>query len=177
MSEPWTQAWAEAEASAPVDVECYSTIELQHPAFLEEGVPIALRFVLGPEPMTFGIEEGATFNPGTMQEFLPVAFTSEEPDFAQGTVPQSKLAIDNVARTLVPYINAAVTVRADLTLILRRYRDDLLTEPSYGPVEFIVRKVKSTGARVEGVATLNDLTNEGVPRMKYTRKAYTALAS
>lgn len=172
MSDPWTDAWAEAVAACPTSVLVYETVELQHPAFLEAGLPIALRFVLDEVDRTLGIEAGAAFNPGTMQTFHWAAFYSSPPEFAQGKVPECKIIIDNVGRRLQPYLNAAVRVRANLTLIFRQYLSDDVSEPSYGPVEFVVRNVKITGARVEGTAKLEDLANAKFPTRVYTTEEF-----
>lgn len=175
MSGPWTDAWAEAEASCPVDVDVYSTLELQHPAFVESGSPIALRFVLDVQPRLLGIEAGALFNGGTTQSFVPIAFEASRPEFAQGRVPECRVAIDNVARELMPHLNAAVRVRADLIVLFRQYRSDDMGEPCYGPVEFVIRNARITGTRVEGTAKLADIANMSFPRRTYSRAEFPAL--
>lgn len=175
MSDPWTDAWAEAVASCPTSTVVYETIELQHPSFVEAGVPIALRFVLDAVARTLGIEAAAAFNPGTMQVFTPINFSASQPEFAQGKVPECKIAIDNVGRKLVPYLNAAVRMRADLVLVFRQYRSDDVLEACYGPVSFVVRNVRITGSRVEGTAKLADLANMKFPSRAYTTAEFPAL--
>lgn len=176
MSDPWTAAWAEAEASCPVDTRVFLTIELQHPGFLDgEGNPVPIRNVLDVEARSLGIESGAVFNGGTMQEFLPAAFESGRPDYAEGKVPECQIIIDNVARDLTPYLNEAVKVRANLVLIYREYREDDVSEPCYGPVEFVIRSVNITGSKVTGTARLADLANTKFPRRIYTRAEFPAL--
>ncbi len=177
MPDIWDPAWAEAEASCSAGVLMYETLELQHPAFLEAGVPIALRFTLGKVARSFGIEATATFNPGTMQTFTPITFTSKRPDFEQGKVPECRVSFDNVGRTLMPYLNAAVKVRADLVLIYRQYLDDDVSQPSEGPYQFIIRNVRTSGSRVEGTAKLTDLANMKFLRRVYTRKQFPALVA
>lgn len=177
MTDPWTAAWAEAAASCPTSHLVYETVELQHPAFVEMGSPIALRFVLDKEERDLGIEAGAAFNPGTMQPFTPINFSASQPEFAQGKVPECKIVIDNVGRQLMPYLNAAVRVRADLNLVFRQYRSDDVSEPCYGPVQFVIRNVRITGARVEGTAKLADLANAKFPTRAYTTAEFPALRS
>ena len=175
MSGPHTAAWEEAEASCPIDVLVFPTLELQHPAFLEAGFPVALRFVLDVQPRSLGIETGALFNGGTLQTFKPITFEAKPPSFEEGKVPECRVVFDNVGRDLMPYLNEAVKVRADLILIYREYRDDDVVEPCYGPVEFVVRQVRITGARVEGTAKLSDLANAKFPSRVYTRTGFPAL--
>lgn len=177
MAEPWTAAWEEAEAICPSEGSTYVTLELQHPAFLEAGVPVALRFVLDVQPRQLGIEAGAAFDAGTVQEFAPIAFSASRPEVAEGQAPQCKISIDNVADDLTEHMEAAVAVRADLTLIYREYRTDDVSEPCYGPVEFQVRQARMTGTRIDGVAKLADLVNTKFPRMVYSRAEYPALAA
>ena len=175
MPATWNETWAEAEAVCTVDQFIFETIELQHPAFVEGVTAIPLRFVLDVEPRTFGIEAGATFNAGESVEFTPIAFEAATPDFAEGKIPECKIVVDNVGRDLMPHLEAAVQVRADLVVILRRYLEDDVSEPFYGPVQFMIRQVRVTGARVEGMARLEDLTNQKFPNRVYSRSLFPAL--
>ncbi len=175
MPVTWDEAWAEAEASCIVDQQIFETIELQHPAFVEGETAIPLRFVLDVEPRMLGIEDGATFNAGETVEFMPIAFEASTPDFAEAQVPECKVVVDNVGRDLMPHLEAAVQVRADLVVILRRYLEDDMSGPFYGPVQFMIRQVRVTGSRVEGRARLEDLTNMKFPSRTYTRSQFPAL--
>jgi len=177
MAEPWTDAWAEAEASCPQDALVFDTIELQHVTFEIDGSPVALRFVRDVEERSFGIEETATYNPGQTVAFAPSAFQADLPTVGEKQIPECKITVDNVARDLMPYIEAAVTVRSDLTIVLRQYREDDPSEPCYGPVAFILRQVTVTGTRVEGTARLENLVNVKFPRRVYTRSEFPALVS
>ena len=170
----YTQAWAEAMASCPTDPLIYPTIELQHPEFKEAGAPVPLRFVLDAEDRQFGIEPGALFG-GQPATFAACAFEADYPEFAEGKLPSCRIAVDNVSRHLTPYLNAAIQVRADLVLIYREYRSDDVSEPCYGPARFRVTEVVVTGSRVEGTATLRDLTNSKFPQGTYTRALFPGL--
>lgn len=159
MADPWTAVWEEAEASAPPLVIIYATLEFQHTSF---AAPV--RVVTGAtDDMTFGIEDGADFNGGETVTFQAVPFHAERPEFAEGRVPTCDVSIDNVGRELIPQIEAAVQVKADLAVLFREYRSDDLTEPCYGPIRFIMRKVRINGTTVVGTAQLDDLTNRKFP--------------
>ncbi|MCL8385474.1 DUF1833 family protein [Xanthobacter aminoxidans] len=175
MGDLWTEAWAEAEASCPNSVLVFDTIELQHPAFLESGAPIPLRFVCDVEPRTFGIEPGATFDAGELAEFTPIAFSADAPNFSEQQVPQCRVVIDNVARDVMPYLEAAIGYRADLKVLFRQYREDDVSEPACGPWEFLLRKVTVAGSTVEGTASFDDLTNMKFPRRIYSRREFSSL--
>lgn len=169
-------AWAEAEACCIPSVPVYYTLEFQHPAFLQDGATIPLRFVLDVEPRLLGIEAGAQFDGGSMAEFLPLAFEADMPTFGEAQIPECKVRIDNVARDLMPYLEEAVKVRADLKVIYRQYRADDTSEPVDGPTEFRLTKVTVSGTVVEGTASFTDLTNMKFPGLVYTRKEFTSLA-
>ncbi len=178
MADPWTEAWEEAETTAPPDVMIYATLELQHPAFQDNGVSFAVRCVTGAtSDQTFGIEVGAELNGGEMVTFNAIPFQAERPEFSEGTTPSCKITVDNVAREIVPYLADAVTMRANMIAIYREYRSDDMTAPCYGPVEFVVRNVTITGTQVQGTATIDDLANRKFPKKVYTLTEYPALIS
>lgn len=164
MADPWTSAWEEAEATAPPQVVVYSTLELQHPAFIQDDVNVPIRVVTGVSDNTsFGIELGADFNPGEMASFQAVPFYAEVPEFAEGKTPSCAVTVDGVGRELTAYIEDAVQVKADLSVLFRQYRSDDLSEPCYGPVRFIMKKVTVRGQTVVGTAQLDDLANRKFP--------------
>ena len=161
----------------PASVQVYFTLELQHPGFVDESTtPVPIRCVTDVyEDMQLGIEGGAVFDAGQMATFAAIPFHADFPEFAEGTVPQTRIVVDNVSRELVPHINSAVQFRADLIAIYREYRPDDLSAPCFGPVEFIVRQVSMTGTRIEGMASIDDLANKKFPSRVYTTKEYPGL--
>ncbi len=176
MDDPWTEAWAEAEASAPPGVLIYCTLELRHPAFTDGVTPFAVRAVSGVhEDMDFTLEDEAVVDGGDTVTFKAVPFFADPPEFEEGKTPESQITIDNVARELIPYLEQAVLLRADLTATYREYRSDDLTGPCYGPVTFIVKQVKVTGTRVQGMARIDDLANRKFPNKVYTLDAFPGL--
>jgi hypothetical protein len=177
MSDPYTAAWEEAEASVSPEVLVYSTLEFQHTAFLDENEdPVAIRIVNDTtEDESFTIEAGATFNPGEEVVFQAVPFRSDAPEFDEGRMPECQITIDNAGRELIPRLEAAVQMRADLIVIFRQYRSDDRTEPCYGPVQFVMRKVKVSGAAVTGTAQLDDLSNSKFPRKVYDPNSFPGL--
>jgi hypothetical protein len=178
MADPWTSVWEEAEATAPPGVVMYATLELQHPAFLQGGVEVPIRCVTGvADDMNFGIEVGAVFNGGQTVTFKAIPFFAERPEFAEGKVPECQVTVDNVGRDLFPYIEAAVQVKADLAALYREYRSDDLTEPCYGPVRFVMRKVQIKGTSVIGTARLQDLANRKFPYKVYAVNEFPGLVS
>lgn len=179
MADPWTTAWEEAEASAPPGTLTYCTIELQHPAFLDESDnPIPVRCVTDvADDMEFGIEDGAEFDAGEMATFQAVPFYAERPDFAEGRTPECAITVDGVGDELIPRIESAVGIKADLTLIYREYQTPDLSAPVYGPVRFVVRRVSVNGTTITGTAQLDDLANRKFPRRIATVRDFPGLVA
>lgn len=179
MADPWTGAWEEAEASAPPGVLTYCTLELQHPAFLDENDdPVPVRCVTDVhEDMAFGIEDGAEFNAGEMATFQAVPFYAERPEFAEGRAPECTVTVDGVGDELIPRIEAAVEVKADLVVVYREYQTPDLSEPVFGPVKFVMRRVSVNGTTITGTAQLDDLANRKFPRRIATVRDFPGLVA
>ncbi|MGE0038063.1 MAG: DUF1833 family protein [Xanthobacteraceae bacterium] len=171
MPHPWSEAWAEAEASVSPSVKSYDTLEIVHSSFVGP-----LRIVAGvAEDADFTLEDDAPYNAGETVTFKAVDFVSEWPEFAEGQVPESRVTIDNVARYLIPSLMSALAIKADLRLILRRYRSDDTSEPSYGPVEYLMRSVEIVGQSVSGLARLDNLANRRFPNRRITVEDFPGL--
>ena len=177
MPDPWTAAWEEAEVSVPPEVYFYYTLELQHPAFVDlvEGA-FAARVVTGtPDDQLLTLEAGAELNGGEEVNFQAVMFWAELPEFAEGKTPESAISIDNVVDVIGPYLEAAVTLRADMKAIYRVWRSDDRDEPCYGPIEFIIKNIQVKGTRLEGTAKIDDLSNKKFPNKVYTFNQFPGL--
>jgi hypothetical protein len=170
MADPWTAAFEEAEASVPPSVDVYATLEFQHASFLDENdQPMAIRVVAEtPDDQLFTIEDGAALNGGEEVSFKAIHFFADLPEVAEGQMPEVRITIDDAARELVPLMEAAIQIKASLVCLFRQYRSDDRAEPCYGPVSFVMRRVKVKGATVSGLAKLDDLGNAKFPRGVYT---------
>lgn len=177
MADPWTEAWEEAEATAPPGVLIYATIELIHPAFVDESdVAFSIRAVAGTgSAFNATLEDDAPLNAGEEVTFSAIPFTSERPEFVDGQPPTSEITLDNVAREVMPYLEAAVRQRADLQLIYREFRSDDTSAPCYGPVSFVIKQVTVTRTRISGKAQIDDLANRKFPRHFYTLREFPGL--
>jgi hypothetical protein len=176
--EPWTAAWEEAEASNPPGIDIFHTLELIHPEFIGESGPFSVRAVNGTsEDQTFTLEEGAPLNGGEAVLFKAIAFSDELPEFAEGQTPSCKVAVDNIGEEVSPYLENAVTVRADLIAIYRQYRSDDSSEPCYGPIQFVVKKVTLKNSRLEGDAMLKNMSNFKFPNKVFTYDEYPGLSN
>lgn len=177
MSDPWTAAWEEAEASNPPTVKVYNTLELIHPAFVDTVLgPFSVRAVTGVhDDMTFKLEAGAPLNSGESVVFKAINFYSQVPEFSEGQTPSCDVVVDNVGEEIIPYLENVVGTRANLTSIWRQYRSDNLDEPCFGPVTFQLKKVKATMTRLQGTAMLDNLSNRKFPNKLFTFEEYPGL--
>jgi hypothetical protein len=172
MADPWTEAWMEAEASNPPELIVYDTLELIHDAF--EGVPV--RCVNGAtSDMNFTLEIGAPFNSGASVLFQAIPFHAERPEFSEGKPPECQITVDGVGEEVSEYLEEAVHLRSDMTVIYRQYRSDDLTELCFGPVQFQMKSVKLIGSKITGRAMLADLTNRKFPNLVYTYDEFPGL--
>lgn len=154
-----SEAYLESLAACPPEQRIHVTLELQHSTFAE---PVRVVSQVG-DDMQFGIEAGAVYNGGEMVTFIACPLYAGLPEQREGLPPQCKVSIDNVTRELWPKIKAAMGVREYLKVLYREYVDSDLTEPAYGPVEFVLREV-STGTTLTGTAVVNSLLNKRFPR-------------
>lgn len=176
MSDPWTVAWEEAEATVPPDVMIYPTLELQHVSFVTDSVPYVVRVITGvAEDTALTIETGADFNAEESVTFQAVQFWADRPELAEGQVPTCKITIDNVARYMVPILDNAMTYKADLTVLYREYRSDDPSEPCYGPIEFVIKKVSMNGTQIAGTAMIDNLGNKKFPKRIFTATEFPGL--
>lgn len=169
----FNDAWEEAQASCPPSVKQYDTLEIYHPSFAE---PARIVANVG-DDMSFGLEPGAPFDGGETVLFTACPLAVEWPEVRQGQPAQSKVSIDNVNRELVPKIRGALSVRAYIKVTFRQYLSSDLTEPAYGPVEFILKDVQMVAATLTGNVVVSMLTSKRFPRQdkNYTYTQFPSL--
>ncbi len=154
------EALLEAYASCPPSQKIYDTLEINHVSFAEPAYIVAN---VG-DDMEFGIEIGASVNSGQMVNFQACPLSAPWPEQREGQPPSATVEIDNVTRELVPKIRAALAYRADIIVAFRQYTDSDLTEPAFGPVEYLLREVAMTGTKLSGRVMVRNLQNARFPR-------------
>lgn len=162
------EALLEAYSSCSPVARIYYTLEVNHPSF---AAPAYLVANVG-DDMSLGIEIGTDVNSGKMVMHLACPFTAAYPEQREGQPPSTAIKIDNVNRELVPQIRAALAYRAYITVFYREYLGTDLTQPAYGPLEFILSNVIMVGASLTGTAMVRNLTNKRFPRIT---KNYTTI--
>lgn len=181
MSDPWSDALAEAYASAPLADIILATIELRHPSFdspLRLVADTGQILSLDPEPV-FGhmltLEADAPENGGESVQFFACGFDFSLPDQQEGQLPSVNVAIDNVAYLLTPELDKLVGVRAKLALTYREYLASDPTTPQFILNGLTMSNVASNLTRVSGQASFADLINRSFPGVVYRAKDFPGL--
>ena len=126
----YSQALKEAYASAPVDQVILDTLEIRHPAFVDDqGNPAAARIVRGYENIFATLEADAPMNPGQQVEFIAVPFDFTLPGFEEGRVPELSITLDNVGRELQGWLEAAASSPQVMEATYRPYLVSDLSGP------------------------------------------------
>lgn len=145
------------------------TIEIRHPAFIQDDELIALRFVNGAKCNIMAtLEAGAPMNAGETVEFITTRFDLVVPDSPQQGLAQCNIAVANVMAELTPWLALAVSQPYPVELSLRQFLADNLTEPCFVMHGLNFSNATANIKRVTATATIEDLLNFSAPRECYT---------
>lgn len=184
MADIWDAAVEEARASASVDQFELETIELMHPAFIADGLPASIRLVLDEREWNLELEAAAPLDGGETVLFVPAAMRVVRPEQVEGQIGEVRLAFDFVARDVLPWIDSALSIRADGRLILRTWlaTRNMATGAytcSGAPQEILggltVRELQADALSIEMTAAFKDLINVGYPRRLFTQADFPGL--
>lgn len=168
-----SQAIKEAYASAPANVVIYHTLELRHPAFT---API--RVVRDFEDLTATLESSAPVNPGAVVTFVRFSFDFSKPEMSANGVPQMSIEIDNVDRSIVANIEAAL---ATTDLVEATYREyistDLAAPQNDPPIRMTLMSITADVFRVKAVAGFPELMNRRFPSTEYDAETFPGLVA
>ncbi|WP_131194073.1 DUF1833 family protein [Lichenihabitans psoromatis] len=179
MIEDWNAAWAEAQTNPSDKAVPIWSIELIHPAFIQNGQQISIRVTNDNQDQDLPLEDAAPLNPGETVTFLSVPFDTPWFEQRDGQVSSLNIRIDNVGRELMPYLDAAMVVNAALQVIFRCHLIDMATgviSQGMGPISVDLRQVSVNESYVEGVASPADLVNLQFLRVIYDTENYPALS-
>ena len=165
----YSDALKEAYASNPVNQIIFDTLEIRHPAFVDDnGNPTAARIVIGYEDLYATLESDAPMNAGEQVRFQAMAVDVKRPGFEENQTPQLVITLDNVGRELIGYLEAAAS---DPNVIEVTYRPYLLSDLSAPqmdpPITMIATDVQVDVFQVQITATLDDVTNWAFPHRLY----------
>ena len=176
----FSEAYAEAIATARIDRVMLATYELRHPAFEDEnGDPMAVRIVNDHADLTATLEATAPMDPGTAVLFTALLVEVSGPDEADGgQAPAIMFAVDGVSQLLVAQLDRALSALDPVTVTERIYASDDLTAPAVTPVlTMTLRDVQVTETRVTARAVFYDPSNRGFPKQEYTQAQYPGLSA
>lgn len=172
MPNTLTEAIEEAYATAPAGQVILHTLEFRHPSFTTP-----LRVVHDQQDFVGTLEPTAPINPSEAVTFTAFAFDFVPPDVdSSGSLPEVTIAIDNVSREILGYMDLAAN-SADL--IEMTYRPYLSTDPSEPqmnpPLTLTVRTVEADIFRITARASFGDFINKAFPAILYDATRFPAL--
>lgn len=181
----WDAAIEEARASAGVNQFELETIEILHPAFVgEDDLPDSIRLVLDGREWDLQLEAGAPLKGGQTVRFLPAAMRIGRPPQEEGSVGTVRLAFDFVGREVLPWVDEALSLRADGRLIVRSWiAARNVSTGAYtaagAPKEVLtgltIGRISATLTTVELTARFKDLVNVGFPRRRFIQDEFPGL--
>jgi Domain of unknown function (DUF1833) len=165
----YSQALKEAYASAPPEQIIFDTLEIIHPAFVDDaGAPTPARIVRGYNNIVATLEPDAPKNPGQAVEFTAISFEIKLPGFAEGDVPQLVITIDNVGRELVGSLEQAAADPQVIQVIYRPYLVSDLSAPQMDPpITMYATGVDVDVFQIQITCTLDDVNNWPFPHRFY----------
>lgn len=185
MADIFDAAIEEARASAPIDVFELEAIEITHPAWVaEDDTPGALRMVLDLRDWNLTHEADAPIAAGQSVLYRPAAVRVVRPEQAEGQPGDVTLAFDFVSRAVLPWIDEALSIRADGRMILRTWvaNKNIVTgawQVSGPPKERLkgltVRKINASATSISLTASFKDMFNVGFPRRLFTQSEFPGL--
>ena len=171
------QAIREAYASAPADAVSLHTLELRHPAFVDDdGGPTAIRVVRDHVDLTARLEAGAPLDASETVRFVALAFELELPPVDTAPVPEISVTLDNVSREIVRHLDAAATSLERIEVTYRPYLSTDLEGPQMDPpITLTLTEVEVDVFRATGRARMLDIGNRAFPAETYTAKRFPGL--
>lgn len=201
-----TEAIKEAYAMAPAGVVILHTLELRHPAFVDDDEnPIAIRAVRNyPDTKTWinlvgapvqalldgldqetrelvglvaYLEDNAPQNPGELVYFTAIAFDIELPKTTNAPVPEVVVSLDNVADEIDKHLSAAATSQQNIALTYRPYLSNEVSGPHWSPPpHFSMTVGEADQLRVTGRAAMKNMSQKGFPGEVYSIEDFPGLA-
>lgn len=165
MNQALQDAIKEAYTIVPADKVIYDTLEIR-----QTGVQDPVFIARTRTTIT------ATDENGNVRIFEPVNFQFTLPPSTEEGFQSLNIAIDNVGRRVVDFIEAAKSERVPVEAYYRPYLSDDLSTPQMNPPLVLFLKDLQLGvAQVSGRATFMDVINKKFPSELYTRTRFPAL--
>lgn len=173
----YSDALKEAYASAPNDQIIFDTLEIRHPAFVDErGHVTAARIVAGFDDITATLEPHAPMDGGKSVRFTAMPIDIQLPGFEENKTPELIITLDNVGRDLMGYLEAAASDPRVIEITYRPYLLSDLSEPQMDPpINMIVTGVQADVFRVQITASMDDVNNWAFPHRLYQPSQFPGL--
>ncbi|MFM0326079.1 DUF1833 family protein [Caballeronia glebae] len=173
----YKQALAEAYASNPVNDVALDTLEIRHPAFIDDfGNPTAVRVVRGYDDIVATLESTAPMNAGQAVTFIAGAFNFTIPGYKEAQIPQLQITLDNVSLEITAHLEQAIGQLAPIEVTYRPYLLSDLSGPQMDPpINMLLTNVTVDVFQVTGTATLNDVHNWPFPSQVYRPDTFPGL--
>ena len=115
-----SEAIKEAYASAPSEQIILHTLELRHPAFVDEdGQQVAIRVVRDTGDLWARLESQAPLQAGERVQFVAMGFELDLPPVDTMPVPEITVTLDNVSREIVRHLDAAAESQSVIEVTYR----------------------------------------------------------
>ena len=165
-----SEALKEAYASADSEIIILHTLELRHPAFVDEnGLPTAIRVVRDNVNHICRLEESAPLNAGQDVEFVAMAFDLELPPVEAIPVPEITLTLE--------YLDKAIETQDMIEMTYRPYLSNDLSCPQMNPpITLVITEITVDVSKISATARMMDIGNKSFPAENYTIKKYPGLS-
>jgi hypothetical protein len=173
-----SRAIQEAYASAPADIVILHTLEIRHPAFMDDdGQPTAIRVVRDHADLSAKLENSAPLNPGEMVTFIALSFDLELPPVESTPMPEIVVTLDNVSSEIMKHLDQAVQTTDPIEITYRPYLSSDLEGPQMDPpLTLTITEVEADMLRISARARMLDIGNKAFPGETYTTKRFPGLA-
>ena len=173
-----SEALKEAYASAPSDITILHTLELRHPAFIDEqGRKTAIRVVRDNVSHKCALESSAPLDAGKTVEFAAMAFDLELPPVETIPVPEITVTLDNVSTEIVQYLDQAIETQDMIEMTYRPYLSNDLSCPQMDPpITLTITNISVDVLKITATARMMDIGNKSFPSENYTVKKYPGLS-
>lgn len=166
-----TAAIKEAYAAAPSNVVIYHTLELYHSAFSSP-----IRVVRDYTDLTATLESTAPRNASTAVTFVAFNFNFSKPEVSPTGVPTITIEIDNVDRSIVANIEAAIATTETVQVIYREFISTDLSAPQNNPpLTLTLMTITASLFKVTATAGFPDLMNKRFPTKEYDSETFIGL--
>ena len=167
-----SQAIREAYASAPAAI-IWHTLELNHASF---STPI--RVVRDRADLSARLEATAPIGASQLVTFTGFAFEVTPPAAQSSASPTCSIEIDNVDRSILAQIEAAMTSTSLITVTYRQFLQGRETTGPENdpPLTMTISAISATPLRIKATAGFDNLANRRFPARTYTLDDFPGLA-